>query len=74
MYLNSVRVDTQIGGSDESIPSLEADDGGMYELVFGSIIGNFKSCFARDRFVLSIPEDDSPKLLQNYNLMNLIEF
>lgn len=41
-YLNSVRVDTQIGGNRESGVLLVGVDGGIYELVFGSNAGNFK--------------------------------
>lgn len=42
VYLNSVRVDTQIGGNRESGVLLVGVDGGIYELVFGSNAGNFK--------------------------------
>lgn len=41
-YLNSVRVDTQIGGNRESGELLVGVDGGIYELVFGSNAGNFR--------------------------------
>lgn len=41
-YLNSVRVDTQIGGNLLSGVPFVGVDGGIYEFVFGSIDGNFK--------------------------------
>lgn len=41
-YLNSVRVDTQIGGNLESIGPLVGVDGGIYEFVFESTDGSLK--------------------------------
>lgn len=43
VYLNSVRVDTQIGGNLLSgVPAFVGVDAGIYELVFGSRKGNLK--------------------------------
>lgn len=57
-----MRVDWQIGGSDVSCGSLDVDgrDGGMYEFVFGSIIGSLSAFRGRDVAFLSTV-DDSPE-------------
>lgn len=47
-YLNSVRVDTQIGGNLLSGVLFVGVDGGIYELVFGSIDGSFTLLFVFD--------------------------
>lgn len=69
-YLNSVRVETQIGGNLLSLaPPFVGVDGGIYELVFGSIDGNFKllllfdfdDCFASG----SDGDDSSPNDVNN---------
>lgn len=58
-YLNSVRVDTQIGGNRESGVLFVGVDGGIYEFVFGSNEGNFK-LFAIFDFVVCFDSDVPP--------------
>lgn len=68
-YLNSVRVDRQIGGSDISLFSTDVDgrDGGMYELVFGSIIGNFSAFRGLDEDFRSLEDSPEKEFKFNYN-------
>lgn len=59
-----MRVDKQIGGNDASAVSLDVDgrDGGMYDLVFGSSIGNLSAFRGRDGAFLSTDVTVSPKI------------
>lgn len=59
-YLNSVRVDTQIGGNRESGVLFVGVDGGIYEFVFGSNDGNFKLFVIFDFDVCFASGDDAP--------------
>lgn len=61
-YLNSVRVEIQIGGNLESGVLFVGVDGGIYELVFGSNDGSLKLLFIFDFDVCfgSSPEHNSP--------------
>lgn len=71
-YLNSVRVDRQIGGSDVSLTSLDVNvrDGGMYELVFGSIIGNLSALLDLSvvfRSLVNSPENGPQKQMNGFD-------
>lgn len=79
-YLNSVRVETQIGGNLKSGVLLVGVDGGIYELVFGSRDGNFKLLLTFDFDVCfdSGPdgEDNSPvswRTFLNVSICNLLK-
>lgn len=68
-YLNSVRVDAQIGGNRESGVLFVGVDGGIYELVFWSNAGSFKLLFVIFDFDICFDsdpphgDDNSPKNL-----------
>lgn len=67
-YLNSVRVDTEIGGKRLSGVAFVGVDGGIYEFVFGSRVGSFKLLLVFDFVVCfgSGPDgdDNSPFFFQ----------
>lgn len=56
-------MDKQIGGNDVSAMSLDVDgrDGGMYDLVFGSSIGNLSAFRGLDGAFLSTAVTVSPE-------------